>query len=118
MLCLVLALFIFLQQGKGDLGMNSLGTSGQMLFGGSGGQNFFERATWIMGLMFVFGSLGLTIMQSKYKNQSQLAGYSQPKKNSQAAIPAELENQATQQDELSQQAEQPEELLDLEGDDE
>lgn len=76
-LCFFLALFILIQQGKGDLGLGSMG-GGQMLFGGSGGQGFFEKATWIMGAIFIFGSLGLAILKSKEQRASALEGYKAP----------------------------------------
>jgi preprotein translocase subunit SecG len=76
-LCFFLALFILIQQGKGDLGLGSMG-GGQMLFGGSGGQGFFEKATWIMGAIFIFGSLGLAILKSKEHRASALEGYKAP----------------------------------------
>jgi protein translocase SecG subunit len=67
-----LAGFILIQQGKGDFGLSGIG--GQMLFGGSGGQEFFEKATWIMGAIFIFGSLGLSIIKSKEDRASILDG--------------------------------------------
>ncbi len=70
-LCLFLILFILIQQGKGDMGLGSLG-GGQALFGGSGGQDFFEKATWIMGALFIFGALGLTILKTKEMSKSKL----------------------------------------------
>jgi preprotein translocase subunit SecG len=79
-LCFFLALFILIQQGKGDLGLGSMG-GGQMLFGGSGGQGFFEKATWIMGAIFIFGSLGLAILKSKEHRASALEGYTAPANN-------------------------------------
>lgn len=72
-LCFFLAIIILLQQGKGDMGLGSM-AGGQMLFGGSGGQTFFERATWIMGAIFIFGSLGLAILKSKEVRSSRLSG--------------------------------------------
>lgn len=72
-LCLFLALFILLQQGKGDLGVGSMQGS-QMLFGGSGGQGFFEKATWGMGILFILGSLGLSILKSRQTRSSILEG--------------------------------------------
>lgn len=45
-----------------------------MLFGGSGGQNFFERATWVMGALFICGALGLTILKSRTQSASILEG--------------------------------------------
>ena len=70
-LCFFLALFILIQQGKGDLGLSNL-AGGQMLFGGSGGQEFFEKATWFMGALFIFGALGLSIIKSKEERASVL----------------------------------------------
>lgn len=72
-LCIFLAIFVLIQQGKGDLGLGSMGGN-QMLFGGSGGQNFFERATWIMGGLFIMGALGLTVLRSKEERSSALEG--------------------------------------------
>jgi len=68
-----LAIFILIQQGKGDLGLGSMAGS-QMLFGGSGGQDFFEKATWIMGALFVCGALGLSVLKSKEVRRSILDG--------------------------------------------
>lgn len=77
-LCVFLALFIFIQHGKGDMGLGSLGAGSQILFGGSGGQDFFEKATWVMGLLFIFGSLGLAILKTKVKDETRLTGYQAP----------------------------------------
>ena len=92
-LCLFLVLFILIQQGKGDMGLGGLG-GGQMLFGGSGGQNFFEKATWIMGAVFVCGALGLTILGTKQKEVSRLSdGYHAPiKANPEKGTPVKLPN--------------------------
>ena len=73
-LCFLLALVILLQQGKGDMGLGGLGGGGQMLFGGSGGQDFFERITWIMVAIFISGSLGLAILKSHAVLTSRIAG--------------------------------------------
>jgi len=75
-LCFFLAFAVLIQQGKGDLGIGSLGS--QMLFGGSGGQTIFEKATWIMGALFIFGALGLAILKSKEHRASILEGATMP----------------------------------------
>lgn len=74
-LCFFLGLSILIQQGKGDMGLGGLGGGGQMLFGGSGGQDFFEKMTWVMGAIFIFGALGLTILKTKEVSKSQLSGF-------------------------------------------
>ena len=74
-LSFLLALFILIQQGKGDMGMGSLGGGGQLLFGGSGGQGFFEKTTWTLGTLFILGALGLTILKKKDAQSSRLSGF-------------------------------------------
>lgn len=46
------------------MGLGGLGGGAQMLFGGSGGQDLFQRITWVMVALFMFGSLVLSIMKS------------------------------------------------------
>jgi preprotein translocase subunit SecG len=70
-LCILLAIFIFIQQGKGDMGLGGLGQGAQSLFGGSGGQDFFEKTTWVMGALFIFGALGLSMMRTN-SNRSRI----------------------------------------------
>lgn len=75
-----LTVFVLLQQGKSDLGVSS--TSGShMLFGGSGGQSFFERVTWALGALFILGALGLSILKSKELHTSILDGVVLPVKH-------------------------------------
>lgn len=81
LLCLFLSLFILMQQGKGDMGLGSLGGGAQLLFGGSGGQSFFEKATWIMGFIFIFGALGISILKSKEHGTSRLRDITVQTKN-------------------------------------
>jgi len=72
--CIILSFFVLLQQGKGDFG-SALGGGTQMLFGGSGGQSFFEKITWVLGALFVLGALGLSILRSREERTSVLEGY-------------------------------------------
>lgn len=64
-LCFLLVVIVLLQQGKGDMGLGGLGGGSQMLFGGSGGQEFFEKVTWTMVALFIFGALCLTLLKNK-----------------------------------------------------
>lgn len=61
--CLLLILLILIQKGKSSLGLGSLGGGSQMLFGGSGGQDLFQKVTWGLGAFFMIGSLVLAIMK-------------------------------------------------------
>ncbi len=64
-LCFLMTFIIFLQKGKGSLGLGALGGGSQMLFGGSGGQDLFQKVTWVLLALFMFGSLSLSIMKSR-----------------------------------------------------
>jgi preprotein translocase subunit SecG len=64
--CILLILLVLIQKGKGSMGIGSMGGGTQMLFGGSGGQDFFQKATWVLGAIFMGGSLVLGLMKSHY----------------------------------------------------
>ena len=46
------------------MGIGTMGGGAQMLFGGSGGQDFLQKITWVLGAIFIGGSLGLSIMKT------------------------------------------------------
>lgn len=48
------------------MGLGNLGGGTQLLFGGSGGQDLFQKITWILGSIFLFGSLALSIVKTSY----------------------------------------------------
>ena len=95
-LCFFLAVFVLIQQGKGDLGVSNLSGS-HKLFGGSGGQNFFERATWFLGALFVLGALGLSILKSREDRSSILDGVTMLKKAA-ATAPIAAPSEETQEE--------------------
>lgn len=53
------------QKGKSSMGLGSLGGGAQMLFGGSGGQDIFQKITWVLGAVFMISSLALALMKSR-----------------------------------------------------
>lgn len=63
LLCLLLVLLVLIQKGKSSLGAAYLGSGAQTLFGGSGGQDIFQKTTWILGALFMGGSLLLGLMK-------------------------------------------------------
>lgn len=65
-LCFMLIGIILIQKGKGGMGIGNLGGSSQMLFGGSGGQDLFQKITWVFAALFMGGSLALSIMKTRY----------------------------------------------------
>lgn len=73
--CVLLVLIILIQQGKGNMGLGNMGGGAQMLFGGSGGQDIFQKITWGLGALFMIGSLGLSLMKS---HQMQVMRYNRP----------------------------------------
>src|SRR5579872_4516455 len=63
--CFLLILVILIQQGKSSMGIGGIGGGAQMLFGGSGGQDIFQKTTWVLGTIFMVGSLALTIYKTR-----------------------------------------------------
>ena len=59
--CILLTLIILVQKGKSSMGIGGLGGGSQMLFGGSGGQDIFQKTTWVLGTIFMAGALILSI---------------------------------------------------------
>lgn len=64
-----LIFMIFLQKGKNSLGLGSLGGGNQMLFGGTGGQDIFQKITWVLVALFLAGSLGLALYKNKFAHE-------------------------------------------------
>lgn len=62
--CLLLILLVLIQKGKSSLGIGSIGGGNQMLFGGSGGQDVFQKTTWVLGAIFMLGSFALALLKS------------------------------------------------------
>ena len=68
--CLLLALLVMIQKSKSSLGLGNIGSSTQMLFGGSGGQDLFQKITWALGFIFMAGALVLGLMKSNQVSES------------------------------------------------
>jgi protein translocase SecG subunit len=60
-----LIFIILVQKGKSSLGIGTLGGGSQMLFGSSGGQDLFQKITWVLGVILIGGSLGLAVLKSR-----------------------------------------------------
>jgi preprotein translocase subunit SecG len=97
-LSVLLVVVILIQPGKGDMGLGSIGTGTQVLFGGSGGRSFFEKLTWTMAAIFLLGALGLSFMKSSENQSSRFADFTAKPKpiSSQPAQPANQESQGSQ----------------------
>lgn len=72
-MCLFLVLLILIQKGKSSMGLGGLGGGTQMLFGGSGGQDMFQKLTWVLVAFFLFGSLVLSIMKTSARRSFKYA---------------------------------------------
>lgn len=68
--CILLILIIMVQKGKGSMGLGSMGGGSQMLFGGGGGQDLFQKITWILGTVILVGSLGLSFLKVQQQHSS------------------------------------------------
>lgn len=67
--CVLLTLLILLQKSKSSLGIGYTGGQAQNLFGGSGGQELFQKITWGLGAIFMAGSLMLAIMKKPAESE-------------------------------------------------
>ncbi|MDR3646805.1 MAG: preprotein translocase subunit SecG [Candidatus Babeliales bacterium] len=70
--CILLILMILIQKGKGSMGLGQMGGQSQMLFGSSGGQDIMQKTTWVLGVILIFGSLGIALLKSR---QHQVTGF-------------------------------------------
>ena len=70
----LIMLIILIQQSKGSLGLGAMGGGQQVLFGGSGGQELLQKITWILGTIFLLGSLILAIMKSTGTHDTRYLG--------------------------------------------
>lgn len=84
-ICFLLVLLILIQKGKSSIGLGNLGGSSQMLFGGSGGQDLFQKITWVLGTLFMAGSL-LLAMMNKPTGSRLFQAVEQQKSAEQAAL--------------------------------
>ena len=63
---LLLILLIMVQKSKGSTGLGALGGHTQMIFGASGGQDIFQKATWVLGAIIMIGSLSLSLLNMRH----------------------------------------------------
>jgi preprotein translocase subunit SecG len=71
-ICFLMILLILIQKGKGSMGLGNLGGGAQLLFGGSGGQDLFQKTTWVLGAIFMGGSLLLSIYKGSQVRTSRI----------------------------------------------
>ena len=64
-LCLLIILLVLMQRGKGNMGMGNMGGGNQAIFGSSGGQDIFQKITWVFLTLLLGGSLVLSILRGK-----------------------------------------------------
>jgi protein translocase SecG subunit len=67
--CVLIILLVLIQKAKGSLGMQG-GAQAQAIFG-STGQDAFQKATWILGVIFMLGSLGLAKYRTHLASKSE-----------------------------------------------
>lgn len=60
------------------MGIGNLGGGVQMLFGGSGGQDIFQKVTWALGITFMASSLALSLLKTSSYQQSRYLQASRP----------------------------------------
>lgn len=75
MMCCFIVLLVLIQKGKGNMGLGSMGGGNQMLFGSSGGQDIFQKITWILCALLLIGSLSLSVLKGKYGSSRTSVNY-------------------------------------------
>jgi protein translocase SecG subunit len=63
--CIFTILLILIQRGKGNMGLGNLGGGNQAIFGSSGGQDIFQKITWMCLTLILAGSLTLALLRDK-----------------------------------------------------
>lgn len=92
-LCLFIVLLVLMQRGKGNMGMGNMGGGNQAIFGSSGGQDIFQKITWVCLTLLLGGSLALAVLRGKENSRSYSARNSRqtlPMPTSQDQFPDEL----------------------------
>ena len=69
-LCLLVIPLILIQKGNGSMGLGNMGGTNQMLFGSSGGQDIFQKATWTLCGILLCGALFISIAKARYATSS------------------------------------------------
>ena len=75
-LCVFIVLCVLYQRGKGSMGLGNMGGGNQVLFGSSGGQDIFQKTTWVCCVLLLSGSFALSIITAK-NGRASLSSYSQ-----------------------------------------
>ncbi len=63
--CVFTVLLVLIQRGKGSMGLGNMGGANQALFGSSGGQDIFQKTTWVCLTIILVGSLLLSVVKAK-----------------------------------------------------
>ena len=64
--CFFTVLLVLIQRSKGSMGLGNMGGGNQALFGSSGGQDIFQKMTWICLVILLAGSMLLSVAKGKY----------------------------------------------------
>jgi len=103
LLVFLLSIIILFLQGKGDLGIAGSWQGSQMIFGGSGGQDFVGKAVWVLGFLFMILGLYLAKAEVQSKFQSVLVRYA-PQVNRASSEPQSLPEESVSQETMPQEA--------------
>lgn len=89
-LSVLIVLIVLIQRGKGNMGLGNVGGNNQMLFGSSGGQDIFQKITWIFLALFLGGSLILSVVRARTtRSVRSSVSYQMPSSQEDLSFPAE-----------------------------
>lgn len=60
------------------MGIGGMSGRSQMIFGATGGQDIFQKTTWVLVAIFLFGSLGLSIIKTRSFTGATVINYQTP----------------------------------------
>jgi len=63
-LCFLMVTLVLVQPSKSSAGVGDFSGGSQMLFGGSGGQDFLQKTTWVLGALIMLSSLSLSLWKA------------------------------------------------------
>jgi protein translocase SecG subunit len=71
---LLLIFFVSMQKSQGGIFGGQSSQDSTIVFGGSGGSEFMQRVTWILGFTLILGTLVLSIYKTRsYQNRDVIA---------------------------------------------
>ena len=70
LVALLIIFFVSIQKSQGGFFSGQGNNDSSIVFGGSGGMEIFQKITWFLGALLIFGTLFLSIYKTKISTKS------------------------------------------------